>query len=592
VLEHDKPKPPSLHIDKDHSGFQASLFIRMLYSCLVDADFLDTEEFMEPSRTKQRGGFPNLAELHNRLDKYLADKTYTQSPMNVVRNQVLRECRNAALQEQGLFSLTVPTGGGKTISSLAFALDHAKRHNLERIVYVIPYTSIIEQNAEVFREALGTDAVIEHHSNFDTNKIHDTDLITRIGVASENWDAPIIVTTNVQFFESLFAHRSSKCRKLHNLARSVVVLDEAQMLPVSLLQPCLAALRELVQNYYTTVVLCTATQPAFSKHQGFPDGLDGVTEIMTDPLALHSSMKRVRISVLSKTVDKVELADIMLRYNKTMCIVNTRAAARQLYEEISKQDPTAKHLSARMCPAHRSKVFDEIRRMLTSDTLCRVVSTQLVEAGVDIDFPTVFREMAGLDSIAQAAGRCNREGNLTLGEMFVFEPKEATSFVFRRAADIAREIIRQHGDDLLSPVPIEKFFRHLYWCAGKELDLKKILARCEEGKAQLEFPFPDIADDFRIIETVMQPVIICWDKCAERCITKLRRGVITRDLIRTLQRYTVQIYKHELAGLDAAGALELIDDTFLVLIQQKLYSDKLGLLVGNNIAWDDKDLII
>ncbi len=278
-------------------GFQASFFIRMIFSCLVDADFLDTERFLDPARAKVREGYPSLSELEARLSHVLERKIMDAVPtiVNDRRTEILRQCREAATWEQGLFSLTVPTGGGKTLSSLAFALSHARRNGMKRVIYVIPYTSIIEQTASVFREALGDDTVLEHHSNFEPPEDDQ-----RARLAAENWDAPIIVTTNVQFFESLFASKTSRCRRLHNITRSVVILDEAQMLPVHLLRPCLESIRELARNYGTSVVLCTATQPALTSSDSFREGLDNVREIIPDPVGLYNAFLRVAVESLYK----------------------------------------------------------------------------------------------------------------------------------------------------------------------------------------------------------------------------------------------------------------------------------------------------
>jgi len=429
----DLPFALNVHNPK-RFGFQISFFIRMIYSCLVDADFLDTEVFMGREKSSWRKGYPALHELDAKLGFALKQLSASapRTLINKHRAAILKNCLDAAELPQGLFSLTVPTGGGKTLSSLAFAIKHALKYNLKRIIYVIPYTSIIEQNAAVFRDILGENAVLEHHSNFEPNEEDH-----RSRLASENWDAPIIVTTNVQFFESLYRSKSSRCRKIHNIANSVVILDEAQMLPVPLLKPCLEVLRELSSAYRTSIVLCTATQPALSTTETFKDGLEGVREIASDPGKLYAEFKRVRVKKLPVISDD-ELADRLNEHKQVLCIVNTRGHARRIFERIRDGEEGCYHLSALMCPEHRTATLNKIRSALLDGSPCRVISTQLIEAGVDIDFPVVFRSAAGIDSIAQAAGRCNREGKLLEGgQVFVFLPEDGTLPGHFRQANIS-----------------------------------------------------------------------------------------------------------------------------------------------------------
>ena len=425
-------RPP---VSAEKRGFDASFFIRMLYSCLVDADFLDTESFFEPHRVALRGRGPALETLKGFLEDHLRTIAASASPteVNRLRARILAECRASALLAPGLFSLTVPTGGGKTLSSMAFALDHAIRHGLRRVIYVIPYTSIIEQTARVFRDVFGADAVLEHHSNFvQESDDSDDEREQRRRLAAENWDAPVVVTTNVQFFESFFACRSSKARKLHNVAASVVILDEAQMLPVSVLSPTLEVIRELVEGYGSSVVLCTATQPALMAREEFKGGLTGAREMMGAPLDLEKAFRRVNEVNLGETGD-AELVRRIREARECLCVVNTKKHARELFRTLEDQ-PGTFHLSAAMCPVHRSRVLGKakdpepgsIREALLEGKPCRVISTQLVEAGVDLDFPVVFRALAGVDSIVQAAGRCNREGKLADGgTLYIFSPEES-----------------------------------------------------------------------------------------------------------------------------------------------------------------------
>jgi len=405
----------NLHFDNSHSGFSASFYTRMLYSCLVDADYLDTEKFYSEKKALLRNYTTSISDLYDKLCVHMQEKLkkVDNSSLNTLRSSVYFDCLKAADLPNKMFSLTVPTGGGKTLSSMAFALAHAKKNNMRRVIYVIPYTSIIEQTADVFRSIFGYNNVLEHHSNYDfsRNMLNDA-AISSVQLASENWDLPIVVTTNIQFFESLFANKPSKCRKLHNLANSVIILDEVQMLPTGYIKPSTAALSELVRNYGCSVVLCTATQPSLNKFT--THGLD-IKEIVGNPAGLYTSLKRVKVTYSGEvTVD-----DLLQRLNKEesyLCIVNTRSLASVLYRKIGSISGNY-HLSARMCPAHRREKLNEIKRRLLAGLPCKIISTQLIEAGVDIDLPVVFRELSGIDSICQAAGRCNREGKQTIGNV-------------------------------------------------------------------------------------------------------------------------------------------------------------------------------
>lgn len=398
----------------DASGFTESFLIRMLFSCLVDADYLATERFYQGSVT--RGGYLDLETLRGCLNGFMAEKS-AQAPdsaVNRLRTEVLAHVRVKAELPPGLFTLTVPTGGGKTLSSLSFALGHAVRHGLSRVIYVIPYTSIIEQTAKVFREALANDTdILEHHASFDWEKVarevlpDDVDGLVKLRRAAENWDAPIIVTTAVQFFESLFASRTSRCRKLHNIANSVVILDEAQTLPVHLLRPCLAALDELARNYRASVVFCTATQPAIKTSDRFKYGLDigPDRELAPEPERLYSILKRVTVERGGVTTDE-EIAARFGEIPRMLCIVNNRRHAQDIFAAI-RELPGAVHLTTLMCPRHRRIVLEKVRKRLTDKEPVRLVATSLIEAGVDVDFPEVWRAATGLESIARGSADRN-----------------------------------------------------------------------------------------------------------------------------------------------------------------------------------------
>jgi len=575
-------------VDNKRISFQISFFIRMLYSCLVDADFLDTEAFMDGERASWRKGYPTLSTLNASLTSTLQNLTRNApaSTINRRRSEILQHCLAAAEWKPGLFSLTVPTGGGKTLASLAFALKHALRYNLERVIFVIPYTSIIEQNADVFRHVVGKNAVLEHHSNFEPK---DEDHRSRL--AAENWDAPLVVTTNVQFFESLFGSRSSVCRKLHRIARSVVILDEAQMLPVPLLKPTIEVMRELTASYGTSIVLCTATQPALSQSPSFKSGLAGVREMIPNPIDLYNVFRRVNIENLGKFTDE-EIEKKLVNYRQVLCVVNTRKHARLLYELLQIQEGVH-HLSALMCPAHRTQVLNRIREELRKDLPCRVISTQLIEAGVDIDFPVVFRSAAGIDSLAQAAGRCNREGKIEDGgRVFVFIPEEGLpAGHFRHTAETAEMVMRHHLDPL-SIGAVEEYFRNLYWLKGNKLDEYQILDHLADGAGKGDFPFHEIDTKYKIIRNYMEPIIIPWNKEAEEIVHGLRYSEYPASHARKAQRFTIQIPPGTLWHLIAAGSAERIHDQYTVLTNRDIYRDDLGLCPEDPTFHEIENLIL
>lgn len=582
------PFPPDISDSGDirRFGTQLSFFVRMLFSCLVDADRLDTEAFMDPQSFVLRGERPDVEGLASRFFPELNDLISKAEPtrVNQIRQRILQECLEAAKLEPGLFSLTVPTGGGKTLSSLAFALNHAQTFGHRRIIYVMPYMSIIEQNAAVFRSFLGDDAVLEHHSSFDFDTAEEQeDSATQWAkLAAENWDAPLIATTAVQLFESLYSSKPGRCRKLHNIAGSVVVLDEAQMLPRHLLLPCLEVLRELTASYGASVVLCTATQPALSKRDDFVHGLEDVREIVADPQALHVELKRVQVENLGELSDE-ELAEQLAKSEQVLCVTNTRGHAREIYEILAPEVDGVYHLSASMCPIQRREKLNEIREALQRGTPCRVISTQLVEAGVDVDFPVVYRAATGIDSVAQAAGRCDREGRLTeyygsaSGRVYVFYPERGLPLgQFRITANTAQEVLRQY-EDVLDPEAVKMYFRHLFWQAGHELDKNNIRYKLEEDAKNGNIPFREIDSLFRMIEEEKESIVIPLDRDAEEMVNSLPYVNHPGALLRKLQPYIVQVHGRWLHHLVAGGAVELIGDRIPVLRNMDIYNHNLGL---------------
>lgn len=582
------PLALSFVLSSDRAAIQLSLFVRMLYSSLVDADFLDTEAFLNPEQAEMRRGYRPLSELADGFFSKLDELSHgaKTNPVNQARSSVLNQCLQASCLDTGLFSLTVPTGGGKTLSSMAFALKHALKYGLKRVIYVIPYTSIIEQNAAVFRAMLGEDAVLEHHSNFEAEQEDH-----RSRLACENWDAPVVVTTNVQFFESLFANRSSRCRKLHNIAESVVILDEVQTIPADFLLPCLETLKELSETYRVSIVLCSATQPAVLKRSDFAAGLEGVREIVGEPQKLANTMRRTAITVLPQVADQ-KLADRLGATEQVLCIVNTRSHARHLFQAMEDTEGLY-HLSALMCPIHRGVVLDEIRRRLQEGKRCRVVSTQLIEAGVDIDFPVVFRSMAGIDSIAQAAGRCNREGKLEKGDVFVFTPETlAPPGHLRQAAQAGESVVRRHQNDIQSLAAIEDYFKMYYWTKGDALDAKNVLSQLQEGCLKGDFPFKSIAEVFQLIDDYKRPVVIPFDNRATNLIRSLDFVKSPRVLARRLQRYTVSIPPFQWDRLLTLGSIEMRQGIYPVLVDTTLYDDRLGLSASDPVDRTPGDLLV
>ncbi|CDZ25097.1 hypothetical protein CCDG5_2005 [[Clostridium] cellulosi] len=553
-------------------GFSLAFYLRMLYSCLVDADFLDTERSMNGDVDRKIG--ESIQALYEKLEQFLPKFAKSDTPINKKRTHILNTCLQKAEMDKGAYTLTVPTGGGKTIASLAFALRHAKIHKLQRIIYVIPYNSIIEQNAAVFKGILGEENVLEHHSNF--NYDDSSEMLTRQRLATENWDMPVIVTTTVQFFESLFGNRPSKCRKLHNIVNSVIVFDEAQMIPLPYLQPCVRAIAELVYNYGCTAVLCSATQPALDSF--FPKELE-VKEICEDKKELYEFFRRTTLQFVGPLSDE-ELAAKLNTYNQVLCIVRTRKQAQAVFNLLNKEG--AFHLSTMMYPKHRSQTLERIKCRLDHKLPCRVVATSLVEAGVDLDFPVVYRAAAGLDSDIQAAGRCNREGKNGISPVYIFEPEgkyQHNSDEQRRWEAFADSVAKQFKEDPMSPEAITAYFTQLYYAEDKGLDAKSVIKRFEDGyEKDLSFPFAEVAQKFKLIDDKETRTVLIPD-CdeAKELADKLREGQHSRQLLRKVQQYSVNIYENHYRALYDAGCISAVDSEIAVLTDDHKYSRETGL---------------
>jgi CRISPR-associated endonuclease/helicase Cas3 len=593
------------------------LFVRMLFSCLVDADRLDSG-----GRTPLQGELRAVERL-NTLLQHIA-VLQNGSPEGLVkqmRAKVLEGCLNAASSQQRLFSLSVPTGGGKTLAAMAFALRRAALYpeRFRRVIVVIPYLSIIEQNAQVYSCIFGQDALLEHHSG-SVQKLakHDEDHFipaadaegeeekqfqeTGLRPETENWDAPLIVTTSVRFFESLFSNRPSDLRRVHNIARSIVILDEVQTLPRRLLGPLLDMMKELAEDWDTNFVFSTATQPAFERPQHKKDlrwGPGTLTEIVRDPASLHKALKRVEIHwEIDHAVGWPEVAQRMTAVPQCLAIVNVRDHAGKLYEEVLRvaeekglHKQGVFHLSTRMCAAHRLRVLDKIRTRLTEGESCHVVSTQLVEAGVDVDFPLALRALAPLDSIVQAAGRADREGKITAalgqpgGKVVVFLPedhklppneyKEATGIT----EAIAKDEIESGGSvQVDSADAIRLYFERYYGGTGTDLGQKLVDYREHER-------FATLAQEFEMISNRTRDVFVPDDEDARKAIERLRfSGELTPSLRRMLQRHIVGLSPSEFEK--AKGVVERVPtatgDEIWVAVDQA-YDEQVGLIFNPGV---------
>ncbi|MFA6439007.1 MAG: CRISPR-associated endonuclease Cas3'' [Bacteriovoracaceae bacterium] len=624
----DKPSPqtiPSIYLRADSkekfrkASESIHLWVRMLFSSLVDADFLDTERYMNPEQFEGRGNYLSIFELKKRFNSYMDEKK-SNSEINKVRNEILEQCRSKAKSPSGFFSLTVPTGGGKTLSSMAFALGHAEYlssqtgmsdppYGARRIIMAIPYTSIIEQTAKVFKYGtdndeeiverkktgkvlFGEDQVIEHHSNLDPEKENYKNRL-----ASENWDAPIIVTTNVQLFESLFASKTSSCRKLHNLVNSIIILDEAQMLPPEYLKPILAVLKGLTEHFGVTVVFMTATQPALEGTIGSDankfEGISNVTPIIDNPELLTDKFKRVEILLpkdFNVRSEWEEIASELLKYEQVLCIVNTRSDCRKLH---SLMPEGTIHLSAFMCGEERSEIISEIKRKPREKKSIRVISTQLVEAGVDIDFPVVYRALAGLDSIAQAAGRCNRENKLAeegkLGKVIVFNPpKPAPVGLLRKGEDACKSILRSNSTLELTPALYTNYFKYLYSNLNT-FDESLYYERLVKDAADFTFQFRTYSHNFNMIDSEGQrSIVVLYESKktgnnSEKLINELKHADPSKYLSRKLQRFIVNVPIRMFERIQAMHYIEPIHD-YWVQSDSILYKPGLGLL-GNDNDW-------
>lgn len=559
-------------------------FVRMVFSALIDADHLDAERFFQQDDGGQtrRQSWREIAEYLAPLERHLGKLQAQSEPssVNQARRRVLGWCREAAEGPRGAYTLTVPTGGGKTLASLAFALLHARYHRLDRVIVALPFLSIVDQTVDVFRgifEAeLGAPALVEHHSSIRPE--YET---TANRLATENWDAPLIVTTQVQLLESLFGARPRDCRKLHNIANSVIVLDEVQTLPVGLLSPILDQLQAMTQHYGVSLLLTTATQPALHSRQLGAEvfvGLDPVPREIVPPDAsdkLVETFRRVRVHwpASEQEIGWEDLAERLMQHSQTLAIVHRRDDAARLWQAVESRAPRASiHLSALMCAAHRREALARIGRLLHEGRPCRVVATQLVEAGVDLDFPVVFRALAGLESLAQAAGRCNREGRLAAGDFFVFLPPTEPPTALRHHRDIAGIMLKDDPSlDLTHPATFRKYFDRLY--GSRSTDVRHI------QRLRKDLRFASVADEFRMIDDAGVAVFVPYGEQGRRAVEGLRAQGPGRERFRALQAFAVNVYPNDLRAMVREGRVEIVHETAHVLVAETDYHPDLGLRV-------------
>jgi CRISPR-associated endonuclease/helicase Cas3 len=579
ILESSLPTLPVWVARDPASRRRLEMWIRMLFSTLCDADFLDTEAFYSHSRAALREVLTPPGALAARLREHVdaRERSAPDTEVNRVRREVRACCLAQGQLAPGFFTLTVPTGGGKTFASMSFALEHAERHGLRRVVVAIPFTSIIEQSALAYRKAFGdlADSVLEHHSALDPRTETPWNR-----VACENWDSPVVVTTTVQLFESLFARRTSRCRKLHSLAKSVIVLDEAQTVPVHLLATILDGLKTLVRDFGASVVVCTATQPALGRSDHLPGGLEGVREIVPETVRAFDRLRRVEVRwpAGSRQTSYEALADEVAREEDVLVIVHKRTDAREVTRLVDMRlgNDSTFHLSALMCADHRSAVLAEIKARKARKESVRLISTQLVEAGVDLDFPVVYRALAGVDALAQAAGRCNREGLRERGELRVFRaPTDPPQGVLRTALGITEGLLNERQQDLFDTSLYVRYFRQLY--GARDLDERRI----QEDREALRFE--TVAKNFQMIEDDWSAPLVVPYGDAPRLLANLEaRAEPDRFVLRALQRFTVVVPRMLRERWMEQGYATWVKETVVALVPlyAGAYTQRFGLETG------------
>lgn len=530
-------------------GTDKELFIRMLFSALTDADWLDTEShFNCYISEKRKSKVIDVAYLLDKLENDLKSKSKI-GYLNILRNKVRAYAISKAQSDTGFYSMTLPTGMGKTLTSISWALHHTKHNNLKRIIIVLPFISIIDQTAKELKRIFGEEWVLEHHSNFNEDEEANKDIASenivdeayRKRLATENWDYPIIVTTSVQFFESLFGNKPSRCRKVHNISQSVVIFDEVQTLPKELVLPTLSMLKNVQEIMGASFLFCTATQPAFEKSEQF-NGIENIQPLVENPKEIFDATSRVKYHSINQylPVSIIELSQNVIDIgNSALCIFNTKKQALLFFNEIKETfNFKTFHLSTSMFPAHRKQVIEAIRVCLKNKEKILVASTQLIEAGVDFDFPSVYREIAPLESIIQSAGRCNREGNMTeMGAVFVFtlEGSGAPNKQYRALSEFANSLYKGNEELLYE----HDFFKE-YYRKALNLFVDADKKRIEEDRKN--FNFRTVAEKYQLIENKTTPIFILCDESRNLYESIRFKPFLSRSDYRAMQQYSVQVY--------------------------------------------------
>jgi CRISPR-associated endonuclease/helicase Cas3 len=605
------PEPTFITEIADHKGqaLRIDCAVRMLFSCLIDADRLDSAFWPLTTPDESALDAPLLLD-RVKSERLRKSASSPDSTLKASRNHIFDTCLTKASLAQGFFALTVPTGGGKTLSAMAFALAHAQKHNLRRVIVVIPYLSIIEQNAAEYRRILGNDVILENHSSVKPRPDADEEEKDALELAAENWDSPVVITTSVQFIESLLSARPSRCRKLHRIAHSVVIFDEVQTMPSHLLQPIFSVFRELVRQYGVSFVFSSATQPAFLKSTSLPDGFTPgeMRPIIDDPNHLFRSLRRVNYHLPrdEKTLDWLELANRMAlpENRQSLCVVNLTRHAVELWDRLRSALPEADrrmlfHLSSAMCPAHRLRVIRLMRWLLKRGHPCRVVSTQLIEAGVDVDFPTVWRALGPLDSIVQTAGRCNREGRSERGNVYVFRPVDHkipggvySAATGQAAIAVSRFDSPEEAEEALAADPeiFTGYFHSLY--QSVDTDLREDGYTIQEERERLNFR--TVGRRAIVIDNDAQPVIVTYG-AGKRLVQAIRERQLppgtprfNRDDQRGLQRYMVNLRKRDFDQLLAQGYVEpLLPNLNVHVLHASCYHAERGLVLPGNHSIQD-----
>lgn len=613
IVSPEKKEPDRL------KHFRLGFFTRFLFSCLIDADRIDSSDFECPENRKFRNNKRISWQIAiDRLEDKLSDFN-VRNKVDEVRNKVSKHCLAAAVKPQGLYLLTVPTGGGKTFASIRYALHHAQKHQLDHIFYVIPYTSIIDQNALEIRNVLervedGYHWVLEHHSNIEPEQ-----QTWQSKLSSENWDAPVIFTTMVQFLEALFGGGTRGPRRMHNLANSVVIFDEIQCLPINCIHLFCNGLKFLTDHAGTTAVLCTATQPVLNcvnKEYGALEIL-AENELAGDTASLFKELKRVTIENRTRPEgwSKEQITDLAVSQvqekGNCLVIVNTKDWARILYEmctdQINQEDENMVfHLSTNLCPAHRTEILDEIRYRLDNDLPLLCISTQLIEAGVDVDFNSVIRFLAGLDSIAQAAGRCNRNGNNEISQVYIVNPDHESIDLLpdiKTGRDKARRVLEEKGhEDFLSPVSMDRYFSYYFYeranqmtypltakQAGRQDTLLNLLSDSplnigrekdiRKATFSLQQSFKTAGKIFKSIDAPTQAVIVQYKEgkniVADLCAEPVPAQAYT--LLKKAQKYSVNLFPNVWEKLVKAQAVHPIQKgEEIYYLDEQYYSPKFG----------------